>query len=143
MENQEKNIERFKQRFQFLVTITLFFPVLMDALFKEVNNVLDINKTMLSWGAIIAVLIFDYILLECTKKFIFGWISKLINISLFINIGSFAIVFYTFAKLQQTGLILGFLTPLFIVAMKSLLYIPIIVGAILFLNIWVLFAKKI
>src|SRR5437868_1626535 len=110
---QEKITKDLQRRLQFLFTVTLFFPILFEALLKQANSPSDIDKTILSWGFIIGMLIVDYTMLEFTKKWNLKLNSTLITILLFISLGSFVAMFFMFAGLQQTGQLPGFLFYVF------------------------------
>ena len=130
--------EKLKPRFQFLVTIALFFPVLLEPLFKQSgNSESSINKIMLYWGLEVAILIVSYILLECTKKWSSERIFKLVNISLFANLGSFAIVLFIFAAMQNTMYISYFYLYVFGTTFPAILVIPTIIFILLATNIFI------
>ena len=131
----EKLVEKIRQRFQFLATISLFFPLLLDALLKEGNNLNNLNKVALGWGAVIAVLIIDYIFLEYVKKQTYSIIPKLVNFLIFLNLGAYVIIFIMFAALPEASQLPGFLFPVFKFLILSILRIPQLIFLILVINL--------
>lgn len=135
--------EKLKSRFQFLVTIALFFPILLESLFKQGgSSESSINKIMLYWGLEVAILIVSYILLECTKRWSSERIFKLINISLFANLGSFAVVLFIFAAMQNTMYLSYFYFYVFGTAFPAILVIPSIIFSVLVINLFIPTDKK-
>lgn len=142
MISRESN-QKLKSRFQFLVTITLFFPILLEILFKEGGSPeTNINKIMLYWGLEVAILIVSYILLECTEKWGSKITFKLTNISLFANLGSFAVVLFVFAGIQNTMYISYYYLFLFGTAFPAILVIPTIIFMLLVFNFFHLILKE-
>ncbi|MFZ2072297.1 MAG: hypothetical protein WA101_00325 [Minisyncoccia bacterium] len=135
--------EKLKPRFQFLVTIALFFPILLEPLLKQGGSLESgINKIMLYWGLEVAILIVSYILLECTKRWSSERIFKLINISLFANLSSFAVVLFIFAAMQNTMYISYFYLYIFGTAFPAILVIPSIIFMVLAINLFIPANKK-
>ncbi len=123
--------ETVKSRFQFLATITLFFPVLIDALFK--SNNLDSGKVTGMWGASITILIADYIFLECTKKLnIFA--GKTINLSIFVTLGIYAFIFGMNARLEAIGHLPAIFNALYKIVLDAVWVLPLFMLAILIIN---------
>jgi hypothetical protein len=127
-------MDKLKQRFLFLVTISVFFPILLDALFSQANST-DIYKVTIHFGALIAILIFDYIFLELLDKWSHLILKKLVNISVFVNLGAYAILFLIFNELQAREHLPNFISVIFIFLVNCLLYIPLIIFFLLFLNL--------
>lgn len=75
-----------ENKLQFVITLTLFFPVLMSALF-EINTA---NEIILKWGRVVIFLILNYLYLnllkpELTSKII-KWIDLLLDLNIFLFI---------------------------------------------------------
>lgn len=136
----KENTEKLKSRFQFLVTIALFFPVILDSLLNK-DSAKD-SSIIFYWGFQVAILILGYILIECTKKWSNETIYKLANFSLFVNLGSFIVVFYIFADMQKTGSIPYFYKYVFSTAFPAILIIPSFLVLLLATNLIILSVKK-
>lgn len=135
--------EKLKPRLQFLVTIALFFPIILEYLFKQGGTSdLEVNKMILLWGLEIAILICCYILLECTKRWESQKIFNLTNCFLFVNMFSFSVVLFIFAAMQNTGYISYIYLYVFGTAFPSVLAIPTILFILLTVNIFLPENKK-
>jgi len=135
-------MEKLQQRLQFVITIFLFFPVILDALYKQANNYSDFNKTILSWGLTISVLILDYILLEFVKKWNYKNTFKYIDYSLFVILGSFAFVFYILAATQSFASLPHFLIYFFLVSTGSLQILPLLILTLLITDQGIFYFKS-
>ncbi len=86
--DREKAIKILKDRFQFLVVIAMFFPIILEALFKMTASDLDFfYKNLLSYGIIIFFFICSYILIELLQKYFLPWIVSVVNWLLLFTIG--------------------------------------------------------
>lgn len=85
-------MEKLEKRLQFVITIALFFTVILDAMFKLAPNKFDSNQIILMWGSSIAVLLIDYIFLEIVGNKFKDWVYKYTNLLLLVDVGMFAVL---------------------------------------------------
>lgn len=53
----EKQIKHLRGRFQFLILLMTFFPVLTEALFVGYTSQLDTSNQILNWGVVISLMV--------------------------------------------------------------------------------------
>lgn len=134
--------EKIKSRFQFLATVALFFPLILEALLQKANPETISSGVNLLWGAVICMLIAIYILLECVKTWVSPLIYKSINILIFINLAVYAAILLLLARLEAVNLLPGFLLHVFALLMNSVFYIPVLILILLSINLVISIDKK-
>lgn len=97
----KNDFKHLQSRFQFLILLIIFLPMLTNALYSGSASQLEANTQMLSWVAVVAVMIVNYILLEFLNKRMILSVGKWVNRLILINIGSFVPVLYIMALYQN------------------------------------------
>ncbi len=116
-----------KDRLQFVITLALFFPVVLDSLLGLGSNPSNSNETVLKWGVVIAALIFDYLVIEIKEFEINKKLEVILDKLLLIEIFMFALISFIFAALFQNGSISTFYKWLLEGSLIGVVIIPIII----------------
>ncbi len=135
-------MEKLKSRLQVLLGLSLFFPVVMQALFdKETSGV---NHLILQWSTVIAVLIVNYLIIEYFTPKFSKKVEKILDRVIGINILLFVPVIMILATnpvniagLARVGLTLsvwGIITLPIILLVSMILYFAV--------NVWVPYLEK-
>lgn len=90
-------IETLRHKFQFLTVIALFFPVTMEAAYAAIEKAKDAYNITLSWGAVIAVLIVSYVLLEHLKNRMPKFLARYTDIFITFSLLSYVPVLFVLA----------------------------------------------
>jgi len=59
-------LQTIERRFNFVVILTLFFPIILQALYQE--DVESYGPTALSWGILVSVVVLNFLLMEIVLK---------------------------------------------------------------------------
>ncbi len=89
-----------KGRFQFVIGIALFFPVVLDAIGKagQMSEIASSEMT-LKYAGTASMLLFAYLLLEILGDKIWTLLPKILNCMLMAEIGLFALTFSLVASM--------------------------------------------
>lgn len=122
-------------KFQFLVTLSLFFPVIISS---TVDAALA-NKAIIGWGVTVSYLILIYLYLDSAKRIISNKILKYINLSFDINIFLF-IPFILGVVLQHKFPIIA--GVIFAVGFFGIAFFPVLIFLVLFVFLCIKIYKK-
>jgi hypothetical protein len=92
-----KLIKALKNRLMFVITIALFYPVLIDAFYKTSSDPTAATKNILIWGAIVSILLINYVILELAEIRAV-WVLKTVNVLLLFEILAFIPVLFMFSQ---------------------------------------------
>ena len=120
-----------QDHFQFLVILILFLPTIANALYGGSTAQLDANKQMLTWGAVIAVLVADYLLMEILKHRLIWSVGKWVDRLVLLNVAASAPVFYIMAAYGSTE-IKGEAGIIFFFSLLLLMFMPLVNFILLF-----------
>lgn len=136
MEVQDTIIKTIKERSQIVIALLLFFPVVIEALFKIEPNQLSGDMSILSWGSVIGIFIFNYLFIELVGEKFTNWIKKTVNHLLALEIASFAFVLVSLSLLPKGGsyLLITFYKYGYVAGLGCLTFIPLIIIAIFTLD---------
>ena len=123
--------EEISKRLQFMVTLSFFFPVLLQAFLNTAPNPPKASALILGWGLVIAFFILSYLLVEITESF-YPWVLRSVNILLLLQIFAFVVIIYAFAK-GDTQLDFAS-TLLYGPNYLGIIYIPALVFLLLLIN---------
>lgn len=122
-------MKELESKLQFVITIALFFPVLMTALLKDKAD----NPT-LQWGILVIFLIMDYLYIDSLKKEIPAEVKRWINLFLDINILLFIPLIFAFSvpikSLTITKVV--FLTGLWGVMLMPIFILSLLIGSAIY-----------
>lgn len=122
-------MEKLEKRLQFVITIALFFTVILDAIFKLAPNNFNSNQIVLLWGASVAALLVDYIVLELAENKLKPWVYKYTNRLLLADVAMFVVLLVVNAAVSVGTAPLFYKLP-YIVSLYGVLLIPMVILAI-------------
>lgn len=138
-DKREVLINQLRKRLEFVFVLVLFFPVLLASLFN-ISNAGSGDNHVLSWGAVISLLIIVFVTLEFSQKYNSIFALKAINILLISQIIAFIPHIYILAQYKVATLY--FPTTLVIFISTLLVYlIPLVVIVVMVLDLIVLYYK--
>ena len=120
-------METIRRRLEFALIMTLFFPVIVDALFKD--NTQESGDVTLRLGLAIACLVLSFFILELYKNGVNRWVEKSLNGFLLLEIIAFVpvlfllsmyqgeVIKYPVILLYQASLIGIYILPIFVLFM--------------------------
>jgi len=121
------NLQTIKRRFNFVVTLTLFFPIILQALYQE--DIEAYGLSALAWGIVAAVLIANFLLLEVVSNNLAKWelcaVSWLLFGNIFLFVPTILIIGSNSESLSQL------LEFIFKVTLGGLFFIPCVVFILL------------
>lgn len=122
------NDQRLKSRFQVLLALTFFLPVVIASLGGDPKAV---SGNVLNWGAVVAIVITSYLLLELLGEDNLGkWPTRILQFLIFINIASYVPLLILIAQYHEV--LKGALAVIgFFVALQCAFWIPVIIFAVL------------
>lgn len=127
-----------KNRFQFVIGLVLFFPVILDALNKA-SQVSDISssETVLKYTSAIASILTAYLMLEILGEKVWTWLKKTLNYLLMVEMALFVSTFYFLASSVGKAVesISWWTMWTYKVDFFSLLLIPIVIFVLLASNL--------
>lgn len=125
-------MKSLRRRLELLLVLTLFFPVMLSALYK--GDIEAFSNTVLNYGIPIAVLILSWVMLEATKKELHKWTKSIVKITLLVNIAAFAplFVFFSQFEIMESLLVLVIFRALFWILMLG----PVIIFITIFASIF-------
>jgi hypothetical protein len=124
-----------RNRIQFVTAVALFFPVILNSLFKLSLNDEVSNSVILGWGMVVAILLIVYVLTELVKsKLEWAWVMRRVRVLLLAEVALFVPVLYALASLQ-TGEVS--LSTLFLYGVSSWLVVlvPISIVCLFVINL--------
>lgn len=131
MEKTER-IKQLSDRIQFLGVITLFFPTLLQSLFKFLGNSdKEADKILVQWSLVVFLFLMNYLLFDARKDKLTPRMIDYLNWSIFFNIASFAflILFFGFMT-NETFQISSVYLFFYSFALVSLIASPVITGLV-------------
>lgn len=135
-----------KNRLQFVIVIVMFFPVMLDALYRVTNTDASTSGlTMLKFSSVIAATLISYLILEILGEKMWGILTKIMNVALLVEVGLFILIFYFLADgagktVEHTS---TWMLNTYAAVFWSALLIPVIMAGLCTLNlIWNLFNPK-
>lgn len=129
MENMKADIEK---RLQLVMVLVLFFPVLLDALYKSVSDELSASHMILKWSIVIVVLVLSYLCYEGIKDRILVWVARWTNILLLLEVALFTPVFLGLALFDQTPSLLNLIA--YDIGLLGVMSLPFGIFIILLIN---------
>lgn len=128
-----KAVRELRSRLQFVIVLALFFPVVLESMYKAAGTDNVSATIILQWGLLVAFLILSYLLLETIKERLQIKFVKLLDRLLLVQIAVFIPVLYVFAEgATKDHVSLLHIVP-FTMAMHGMLWIPVILFLMLFL----------
>ena len=138
METLRKITERTHRLMQVVIALLLFFPIVFDALAKLSGDKLSIDQlygsnVTLLWGVMIGAFLLSYLYIELKKNKVSIPAAISLNILVFVEVASFAIVLMTLGLVTKAASESGvwFHMYLFASGVGLLAFIPIIIFLIL------------
>ena len=129
MISEENILSSTKNRFQFLATVALFFPVILDALHLDADS--GFQKVHLVWSIMIAILIVNYILLELLGLRINRKVLRAINWCILAALGAYAIFLFLTGELAGRGYLPHFFEYIFRLATFGIDWLPFAIFGLL------------
>ncbi len=126
---QKKLIEDVDKKMQFTAGLALFFPVLLESLFKFAKaNDSEYNKVLLQWSFIIFILILTYLFFEFRKEKLSTKSLKALGWTLMFNISCYALVilFFGISTKEYVGTFSQILVFLYPVSLYGIMGSPIL-----------------
>ncbi len=114
-------VSRMEKRLQMLIGLILFTPTILLSLGSEDFQQ---DKTVLTWGVIVAVYISIYIYIEMSKGKINKLKGNILNWGIWINIGAFVPFFMSMGLYQD--IITGLPLVIFFIAMATVFWSPLL-----------------
>jgi hypothetical protein len=123
-------VQSVQEKFQFLAVITLFFPVTLQAVFAVFEETVRANYQVVSWGVLVAVLIFDYLLIDYLKEKMPVPVARYTEIFITLSILCYVPIFLVFAMFSQP--VIPFLYGIAMgVGVEGSMLIPLLIFALL------------
>lgn len=144
MNSTKDGITKIKERLQFVIVLSLFFPTFLDVVFKQASNeVSKSNSALISWGAVIVLLILNYLFIEIMgdKEKLQRRVVKIIDVLLLVNIAMFVPVLLIFVEVQYKVLPALYVFP-FKAGILGIMAAPFLIFATLFINFLILWIKE-
>ncbi|MEI6479985.1 MAG: hypothetical protein WCO12_00470 [bacterium] len=95
----KEEVKKLIDRFQFAGVLYLFFPTLLDALYRNVSALTE--NSLLSYSTIIAFFIANYVILELSKRRLEDWLVKILAIIVTTQIIAFIPVLVIFGQVPE------------------------------------------
>lgn len=92
----QKDLVVLKSRLQMALTLALFFPVSLAAIFKNGDSTYVADQMTLKWGLVLVCLIVSYILVEYLSVVVTPRIVTWVKGLLILEIASLGYIFYVF-----------------------------------------------
>ncbi len=114
-----------KDRLQFAITLALFFPVVLESLFRLGTDPIEPETMTLRWGLVIAALILSYFVIEIKEFKIHERLAVYLDKFLLLEIFIFSLLCFIFASLAQNGYLSVLYTWIFKISLLGVIFIPI------------------
>lgn len=114
-------MNNLESKFQFLITLALFLPVIMEAVFDQKNA----NPTILQWGIVIAMLIVNYLYISSFKHEFPKKMLKFITITTDFNILSYALFILTTA--YQVNHLYLITNIVLLISFYAVMFLPLLI----------------
>lgn len=113
-----------KKRLEFIITLALFFPVVLDAIYKATPDESKSGSIILLWGIVIAVLILNYLFVELRKGKMLDWVIKYADRLLVLEVVTFIPVLFVLAATQRELVSFPYVLSL-VIGTISIIFIPV------------------
>ncbi len=125
-DSHQNLIVEIQNRIQFLVTIAIFFTVVLSYFFN-IYDKSNANRVALSYVGVVAVYLLTYLCFEISRSKIKTNCLKIINIITFISIGTFLLpIIYLSLIVARPSTLLFIMQTLFQTSLYSLMIVPIL-----------------
>ena len=129
----KETVQSIRDKFQFLAVITLFFPVTLNAVFAAFQEEVKSDYQIMSWGAVVAVVVLNYLLIEYSKDKMPVVVARYTEIFLTLSIICYIPVFIVFAMFTKP-VISYFYAILLGIGILGIMLIPFLVFMLLIGN---------
>lgn len=125
------NIENLKSRLQFALTLSFFFPVLIDTFFQSASAEEVGIKMISTFGVVVSLLILSYMIVELYTKFD-ARIIKIVNVLVLLQIFTYVpvMIIFSYGNISLTFI----KTVLYSVDLFGLLLIPLAIFILLLIS---------
>lgn len=139
MNELDQMITKVRNRLQFVMVLALFYPVMLDAFYRSMEQEFAGSFTLLKWGAVIATITLNYIFFEIIAAQLSQRSLKFIDFLMLLEIGAFVPVFIVFGMIQ-TGAVSTLWFFSYVLGYVFSLVIPMLVFVFLSSRVnWLLF----